>query len=372
MDYETRARETQCRMTVTPSSNVEHLSVVMTTETADDVTQTTSIVRSSSSSLGIAFYFRCAVVVIGVVGTAANALILYALVVSKQHKKHVLIFHQNVLDFASSLLLVITFSLKLCAIPSTGTGGYLFCMLFETDHFLWVVIPASKINLTFVTIERYLKVVYAVWSQNKLRNWMLYLAMTFAWISGFVHISATAFSSTKVVDGVCYAYMFWESPASLLANGVFYFFYFYAVVFIILILCYWRILVVIRRQARVMASHGSTSGQAQSQQIQTNVVKTMILVSALFAICDTPINVYYMMRAVGNFASVNYVVFYTTLFVSFLYICANPFIYASKFDPVRNILLKLIPCKKTSVHLIESVEVDTFRTSTSRSGQTRY
>ena len=38
------------------------------------------------------------VLLIGVIGVAANGLILYALVASKQHKKHVLILNQNALD----------------------------------------------------------------------------------------------------------------------------------------------------------------------------------------------------------------------------------------------------------------------------------
>jgi len=64
----------------------------MTTEVVCDVKQSTAANVVTSSSRGIEFYFQCAVVVIGVVGTAANALILYALVASKQHKKqcHVL------------------------------------------------------------------------------------------------------------------------------------------------------------------------------------------------------------------------------------------------------------------------------------------
>jgi len=45
----------------------------------------------STSPRGIEFYFHCAVLIIGVVGTAANGLILYGLVVSNQHKKHPLI-----------------------------------------------------------------------------------------------------------------------------------------------------------------------------------------------------------------------------------------------------------------------------------------
>jgi len=78
-------------MTGAPSSSLEHLSVVMTTETAGDVTQTTAanVAMTSSSSRGIKFYFQCAVPVMGVVGVAANALILYALVASKQHQKRI-------------------------------------------------------------------------------------------------------------------------------------------------------------------------------------------------------------------------------------------------------------------------------------------
>ena len=44
------------------------------------------------------FYFQCAVVVVGVVGTVANALIVYAMVASKQHQKQVLIFNQHAPD----------------------------------------------------------------------------------------------------------------------------------------------------------------------------------------------------------------------------------------------------------------------------------
>ena len=39
---------------------------------------------------------------------------------------------------------------------------------------------------------------------------------------------------------------------------------------------------------------------------------------------------------------------YAAMSVSYLYNCINPFIYATKFDPVKRILLRLIPCKKTT------------------------
>ena len=59
--------------------------------------------------------------------------------------------------------------------------------------------------------------------------------------------------------------------------------------------------------------------------------------------------------------------YYASLFLSFLYICTNPFIYAVKFHPVKRVLKSLIPCVKTPVQLIESVSMTVSRTA--RTGQ---
>jgi len=356
------------------SSSMEHLSVVMTTETVADVTQTTAAnVTITPPSRGIAFYFQCAVVVIGVVGMAANALILYALFASEQRKKLVLIFHQNVLDFVSSFFLVITYSLKLCDIYLFGLGGYWLCMLILSENLIWCAIHASKTNLMVLTIERYLKVVYPVWSKKCVGRNVLYSAMAFVWISAIVHLFVLTFSTSVVVDGVCYGYVVWKSREYKTAYGIWAFISFYAIVLMVFIFCYWRILVAIRRQARVMASHGSTSGQAQSHQTQTNVIKTMILVSALFAITHLPMEVYSQLFSIHPSFTILEGGYYAVMFVSFLYICANPFIYATKFDPVKRVLLGLNPCKKASVlQPVEWVEMNVAGTAPPhRTGQAR-
>jgi len=342
---------------MTDRNNVEHLSVAMTTETVNDVIQTTSAsVITSSSSRGIKFYFQCAVVVIGVVGTVANALILYAMVASKQHKKQILIFNQNVLDLFSCLFLIITNALKVCDLRFTGLIGYWFCMLILAESMLWSVIAASKVNLVFVTIERYLKVVYHVWSKKHLHNWVIYAAVVFAWISGIVHAYGIVFSTTMVIDDVCYPYMIWENRAAQITYAVFYFLSFYVFILVTFVFCYWRILVIIRRQAQVMAGYdtvGPSTSQVHSHQIESNVVKTMILVSAFHAITDLPINIHYML--INTNVPLIGSSYYALMFISFFYFCANPFIYAIKFDPVKNALLRLIPCKNTDVQPINGI-----------------
>ena len=82
------------------SSSVSYLSVAMTTTGITQNTGGNTVVPSSTS--GIEFYLQCAILVIGIVGTIQNAVIIYAMVASKQHKKQVLIFYQNVLDFFTS------------------------------------------------------------------------------------------------------------------------------------------------------------------------------------------------------------------------------------------------------------------------------
>jgi len=362
----TTASETRNKMNATPSS-IEHLSVAMTTETLGDVTAA----MTSPPSRGIAFYFQCAVVVIGVVGMAANALILYALVASEEHKKHMLIFNQNLLDCFTCLLLISSYSLKLRNIYLTGLGGYWLCMLFTSENLLWCSIDAAKTNLMIITIERYLKVVYPTWSKKKVGKWVLYSAMAFAWISGFANMFSVTLATSDVIDGVCYAYAFWLSPTAHKVYVIWSAVSYYVVLLLIFIFCYWRILVVIRRQASVMAGHGaSATTQVQSQQIQTNVIKTMVPVCAVYAIADFPLQAFGLLHGFAANIARPEAGYYATLFLSFFYICANPFIYAVKFDPVKRVLLRLIPVCQTSVQSAESAEMNVARATTSQcSGQ---
>jgi len=317
-------------------------------ETTMEVTQIASEYNMMSPS-PLYVYFEGAVLVIGSVGTAANALILYGLVASKQHKKQVLIFNQNALDLFTGTFLTIGYAVRLCNIRLTGLLGYWLCMILLSDVFIWCGMTGSTINLASITVERYLKVVHAVWSKKKLHSWMIYSAAAFAWIGSAIYNFALAIPTTAVIDGACYGYSIWKNETAEVIHIIWYFMSFYVIILLIFILGYWRILVVIRRQARVMAGHsaaGSSTGQTQSSHIQTNVIKTMILVSAFFAISQLPYHIVYFIPSVNSNLELSNAAYFGSLFIGFLYISTNPFIYAIKFDPVKQALLRLIPCKK--------------------------
>ena len=333
------------------STTTSHLSVVMTTTDQLQSMGADSVTSSSSSHAGAAdLYFQSAVVIIGIVGAAANALILYAMIASKQHKKQLLIFNQNVFDLCSSLLLIITYAVKLVGLRLTGIVGYWLCMLLLNENLLWCSINGSVINLLSITVERYLKVVHPARSKNWLRRWVILSAMAFAWIAGLVYNMVVGFLTSAVVDGVCYGYVVWNSHVAAVAHGIWNFTTFLVVVIFTFIFCYGRILYVIRRQASVMAGHatqGSSATQTHSNQVQSSVIKTMILVSAFYVISGTPVYVYFLLVNVKPDFTLLNTGYYIIVFISFFYICANPFVYAVKFDPVRRILLDLIPCRKS-------------------------
>ena len=147
---------------------------------------------------------------------------------------------------------------------------------------------------------------------------------------------------------------------SKLAAGIYYFLSSYVIVLLISVFCYGKILMTTRRQASVMAIHnpaGSSTAQTQSQsnKLQSSVIKTMILVCAFFVIAWTPEKIFVLLFNLGLInASVPIIVgYYVGMALGFLYICANPLVYATKFDPVRRILKGLIPCN--GIEVSESV-----------------
>jgi len=154
----------------------------MTTTTSIDTVNQTTGSSATSSSRGIGFYFRCAVVVVGVVGTLANGVVLYAMVASKQHRKHVLIFNQNLLDLVSCLFMSITYAVRFGNVDLGGTRGRWLCLTLLSEGPSWGPFLASLINLAAITIERYLKVVHSAFAKKWLRKWIVYSAVAFAWI----------------------------------------------------------------------------------------------------------------------------------------------------------------------------------------------
>jgi len=77
-------------------------------------------------------------------------------------------------------------------------------------------------------------------------------------------------------------------------------------------------------------------------QAPGHIIKTMMIVSVAYLVCWFPTTVYFLIADNTPTASDLFVGYYPTVFLSYLYICMNPFIYAIKHEGVKEKLAGLV------------------------------
>ena len=310
---------------------------------------------TSTSAAGISsgsknyYVFESLVVIIGIVGSLANGLVLYVMCTTRQLKKssiNILFVNQMSLDLFSCVWLVISYSVKLADIYLVGTTGYWLCVFVIDENIVYCGLIGSSVNLASIAIERYLKIVHPIWHKNHFRQWMTWLAVVIPWIYGIVANHPVTQATTIVAHGQCLWGAVWISDTAKALYGIWFFVSYFVVVFLSFLYCYGRIIHAVRKQTKVIevqqASHPQTSaGNIQNLRIQINTIKTMIIVSILFVVSWLPSNVYILLFQLNLNITFRNDVYYSSLFLAFLNVCMNPFIYATKYDLVRKQLVVL-------------------------------
>ena len=67
-----------------------------------------------------------------------------------------------------------------------------------------------------------------------------------------------------------------------------------------------------------------------------------------YTISWLPTYVYYLYLSLSPRPHFTEIGYYASVSIAYLYMCTNPFVYATKFDPVKEVILRLIRCKKIS------------------------
>lgn len=268
---------------------------------------------------------------------------------------NVLLINQLVIDLLTCLALVVTYGTILSRIElSSGTLGYWLCSILISEQCLWICMDASIISMTVITIERYIKIVHSIWHKNHSKPWIAKTACAFCWLSGLAWNFAPYALTTVVIDGQCLPLTMWSSERaqSIFGYGiVLYHFHFPMVVFVF---CFTRIIQVIRRQNRILhrqnpASSSVSAVASQTRQAsshrQSNIIRTIILLTGFLAITSLPVNAYYLYLTGSKSIPVNEL-WYPIVFVALFNPCANPLIFIFSYDNVRRFLKqKLVSVK---------------------------
>jgi len=102
---------------------------------------------------------------------------------------------------------------------------------------------------------------------------------------------------------------------------------------------------------------GPSAAQMHLNQTQSHVVQTMLLVSAFYAVSWLPNHIFVLFLQLNPTRPLPGAGYYASVIIAFLYIGANPFIYAAKFDPVRKVLLRLAACKTSASVSVNVISV---------------
>jgi len=296
---------------------------------------------ASESNYSVPFIFKCCAILTGIVGVITNGVVLAALLSKDRVKKTVNIFiiNQVALDLFSSVFLFVSQAMKLSSIEFVGKFGWFFCTVFDSDMITFVGLTGSIVSLVVIAAERYFLIVHPVIHKTQMRRWTILAIGTLPWIEGVV-INMPSFWTSAVVDGVCFKYYFWPNESSQLTYSICAIILTFFIPLSLLVFFYGSVLFVVRRRSQVFQGHYtnqdmSTVLQKNAHRAQMNIISTMIIVSVAFAVCWFPSQTWYLFLIIQYNVPSNDTFYSFSMFLIFLNISLNPFIYATKLNPVK-------------------------------------
>jgi len=296
---------------------------------------------ASESNISVSYPFKWCAVFTGIVGVITNGVVFAALlskdrVIRVKRTINIFIINQVALDLFSSVFLFVSYAMKLSPPQVVGTFGSLFCMVIDSDMITFVGLTGSFSSLVLIAAERYFLIVHPVLHKTQVTRWLLIALGTLPWVVGVVTNMAGGWAST-VVDGTCFTFNFWPSETAQLTYSICIVLLTFFIPLTLLVFFYGSVLIVVRRRSQVFQGHyanqdTSTVLQTNAHRAQINTLSTMVIVSVTFVVCWFPSHIWYIVQySVPN----NYTFYSLSLFIVYLNICINPFIYAAKLYPVK-------------------------------------
>ena len=328
------------------------------TETGLDYSASISTGKSPPSSSPSSSYYRSsyyvsptfslvcyiATVIIAVVGILANAYVLLALLFSKNSRAsnvNAFITHQTIMDLTSCIFLLIGLVLDEVSIMKNESLARFLCLFFGSHSITTTAGIASTCGLMIITIERYVKIVHPVAYRNHYRRWMTRAGIIFPWIYGACISLIPLWITSSVVRGVCVKGRVGSNAAEKLSWSVATFLLRYLGPLAVFVFGYWKILGVIRRQRKQVGqnqaqgtSDAATAAAKTGKRTETNVIRTMVLVSVTFALSFVCMRTYSILTALKAVPGIGALYLLFSVF-SYSSRCLNPFIYATQYEVVR-------------------------------------
>ena len=311
---------------------------------------TTVIPVESGVGIDLSIPTKIIYIIFGLLGINGNCLVIFLFFRMKERRDltDLLILNQSIIDFTSSVLLLAIFVAPLPPLPTENDVLARFiCGFWYTQYPFWSSYAATIWNLVLLTIERFLAVVHPIQYKKKASVPRAVMFALIPWVYGFLHMSYLI-PLTDVEDGTCYQFL-WPNNTMQPAMGVYTFFILFLVPFSLMTFLYYRIMQVLRARVGKSSNDPISANQIPNfrQQARKNVVKTMLILCVCYGICWAPNNVIYLYYCLGGYVDFNGLIYFTTVWIAFVNIWINPFVYALKYRKFQHGLKTAFRCSAT-------------------------
>ena len=311
---------------------------------------TTNISNDSyENSTGARNYQQLAYALIATLGMFGNAAVIFVILHSASMRSkftNILILNQSSIDFATSVLILITKTLNVSKENLSGVGGDIFCKFWLTELPLWSLMVSSSYSLIALTIERYIGIVHPMFHHTSFSKTNVIFLACASWLPGPILMLCFMVPMSNVINGSCTLIEI-SNQSLRMASSVAFFVVQYLLPITVFITCYSRMFLRMRTHVHPEAPNICHEAMVKKARARRNVLKTLLLVVIGYLLCNTWNQLTYLAFSFGaslDFSS-NYYNF--TVIAMFANCCINPFLYALQYRPYQNELRKVF-CKRDS------------------------
>ena len=317
------------------SGSTRPVALIVTTVSQPDNTTISNNSNSTTDSDRI-YYF--ALIVVGCIGTLSNGfaiLVIQKFTQMTQKMAGAFILSQCWTDGLCSFLLACdytVFAFYGFDLPFTDTTlNEVYCRMFLTEWFQWGLTVSSTWNLVGVNFERYLSV---VWPFLHLKLSIAHFArplIILAWAVGIGYKLVFSQLGTRVENHQCMTWAFSNHDIAAKVYGSTVSLVGYFIPLALMLYFYLHMIWTVTKKSMAVIS-------------QTNLFKTLTLVTLGFVICWTPSPVCFALHFLGlldTFTVNDGTLFYTFYIMLSLNACINPFIYSINYTEFKRGATKL-------------------------------
>ena len=302
---------------------------------------------TSSPSMNVRMvnaYLKIAYGSVSVLGTLGNLIVIVVIAKSATMRKTLInipILNQSCIDLMTAVCIMLSITRPSVAHDLYGIVGEIYCILWLSDLPLWSFLISSSYSLIMLTVERYVAVMHPIFHHISVSKRTVIIMAAASWFPGLIIMFAVVMPTSGVIDGRCSVMSLFPSRWWQKFCGVALFITQYLIPITVFITCYSRIFLFLRSR---VSPQGQTSGNevaVQKARASRKVLQMLVIIVVCYILCNSWNQFTFLAFNFGYAVDFTSGYYNFTVIAIFFNCCANPFIYALKYEIFQTEFIKL-------------------------------